>query len=811
MEEEILHQVERRAREQEEARREERNRLDQAETVQHLIFGNTIVKFKSGVDIERIVTKPNDVCDLVRDQGIDEDDYKLVNIRVWKEKKEANLIVDGEQGRELAEDLDGFYFRGQTLSAEASASGSIQGTSSSNGAALQISWVLPSVRYVVHLKTAGDTIRMIHIMNGHNFKGRKIKVESNRPRGQQKVDPCSLLVSRLPMGTAVGDVRDLFEAVTLRKLRSNEYNDEPVEGWLKDFILKFMRGEFVEFDPVQVNTFEGKCTMRLQFRTWEDAKKVYDQLVNVKFDIIGHSMFRLWLPNPYHITIPMGQYQAQKKQWDTFVKDTKDRKESALHLRMLEDKVILRVSGDDLRAVGMLKVRVESLVAGEALRDMWHAWFDSAAGKKFLESVPEDTAAYIRHDHRLRVLKVYGASAAVSKAKEMVRAELERLSGLEHTVALKRQSVRFFVERGVAALKEAFGDDSVTLDISSSPVRITIRGGEEAHHLLRKLIDDSLCHATMDFSTPSESSCPVCLADVSTPVKLGCGHEYCTACLRHFFTADIRNFPIVCVGNEATFQHSSGEAFAKHIEQNHQMYRYCNTPDYRQIYRCEEDFSTITTRQCPSCLASICMKCHGESHDGLSCDERREHFEPPEHVDLNEAWAKKAGAKRCPSCQVWIEKTEGCHHMTCKCGAHICWVCMEAFDLKVIYDHMVEAHGGIYARREPGYGMAPGDECVHVEGQTTEPPEVNQYLAQVEALRAAADHARMVEEARQRMQAMRADELRQEFSRRQALEKEQEEQAKKRREEERNAEALRQSRREAEAARAMRNAGASWQ
>ncbi|KAK1226815.1 hypothetical protein PQX77_010197 [Marasmius sp. AFHP31] len=832
-EERLRQEAERRAREQEEARRSERDRLDQAKTVQHLVFGNTIVKFKSGVDIEQIITgfdacrvrvsgfpfstKPNDVCKLVHDQGIDEDQFQLVNVRVWKGKKEANLIVDGDLGRELVEDLDGFRWRGQTLSAEASSSGSIQGMSSNNSAALQISWVLPSVRYIVHFETATDATQMNKSMDGHNFNGRKIKVEPNRPRGQQKVDPRSLLVSRLPMGTAVGDVRDLFKATALKKLRSNEYDDEPVEGWLKNFILKFMRGGFVEFNPVHVNTFEGKCTMRIQFKSWEDAKRVHDQFVNVKFEITGNSMFRLWLPDPYQITVPMEQYQAQKKQWDSFVKDTKDRKESSLHVRMLDDKVILRVGGDDLKAVGMLKVRVESLVAGEILRDMWHAWFDSTAGKKFLESVHTDTGAHIRHDYRLRVLKVYGAPAAISKAKETMKTELERLSGLEHTEILKRQSIRFFVERGVAALKEAFGDDSVTLNISSSPVSITIRGGEEARHLLRKLIDESLYNVTTDFSAPSESSCPVCLADVSNPIKLGCGHEYCTACLRHFLTADIRDFPVVCVGDEDTcmkpialptiqkfltepqFNTLLETAFTKHLEQNHQTYRYCSTPDCRQIYRCEEDSSTVTDRQCPSCHASICMKCHGESHEGLSCDQRREYFEPPEHVVLNEAWAKRAGAKRCPSCQVWIERIEGCHHMTCKCGAHVCWVCMKEFDVKVIYDHMVEAHGGIYERREPGYGMAAGDEDVYVFGQDepTEAPEVNQYLAQVEALRVAAERARTVEEARQRMQAMRAEELRQEFARRQALEQEQ---ARRRAEAER-AEAAR-----AEAARVQRHA-----
>ncbi len=33
------------------------------------------------------------------------------------------------------------------------------------------------------------------------------------------------------------------------------------------------------------------------------------------------------------------------------------------------------------------------------------------------------------------------------------------------------------------------------------------------------------------------------------------------------------------------------------------------------------------------------------------------------------------GIKQCPKCHNGIEKNKGCQHMTCKCGAHICWKC----------------------------------------------------------------------------------------------------------------------------------------
>ncbi|VBB17894.1 vWFA domain-containing protein [Yasminevirus sp. GU-2018] len=58
--------------------------------------------------------------------------------------------------------------------------------------------------------------------------------------------------------------------------------------------------------------------------------------------------------------------------------------------------------------------------------------------------------------------------------------------------------------------------------------------------------------------------------------------------------------------------------------------------------------------------------------------------------------------KLCPNCQAKTERTGGCHHITCVCGAHWCWVCNSAsfedgtlFDEHTVYDHMAEC-GGIF-------------------------------------------------------------------------------------------------------------------
>ncbi|KDO31876.1 hypothetical protein SPRG_03092 [Saprolegnia parasitica CBS 223.65] len=51
--------------------------------------------------------------------------------------------------------------------------------------------------------------------------------------------------------------------------------------------------------------------------------------------------------------------------------------------------------------------------------------------------------------------------------------------------------------------------------------------------------------------------------------------------------------------------------------------------------------------------------------------------------------------KRCPRCTVRIEKDGGCNHMTCDCGQHFCWLCLQACESgTATYAHLYAAHRG---------------------------------------------------------------------------------------------------------------------
>ncbi|KAF8880215.1 hypothetical protein CPB84DRAFT_1792695 [Gymnopilus junonius] len=121
---------------------------------------------------------------------------------------------------------------------------------------------------------------------------------------------------------------------------------------------------------------------------------------------------------------------------------------------------------------------------------------------------------------------------------------------------------------------------------------------------------------------------------------------------------DGKTFPLVCAGNDATFHALVDSAFSVYIEQHGQEFKYCTTPDCKQIYRRRNDQRAL---QCPSCFSTICSACDEEAHEGMTCEERRIHKNPEN---------KNSGYKKCH---------------------HIC--------------HMQEAHGNIYDNVPEGVQM----------------------------------------------------------------------------------------------------------
>jgi hypothetical protein len=772
-------EAERRARQ---AQLAERRAQEARVTVQQVVLGSSLVTCGAGIDIRGIIggfdlcrivvkrlprdAKPDEVVEIFSQQGVDPENFFLLGMKPNGGHTEATVLARAEQGEVIALGLDGIEFRDERLRFEVSANASwdSMGSSDDDCKTLTINWKDPSTS-IVATYTSIDLARVkTKELDGKIYYGRKVRAI------MYWVPPgfgVRIKLMNLPPNVPLADVEALSGTSSLRTISSQTYDLQEFTEFLRNYLENYPNVIPQSFVTIPSNERDYNISVKVRFHTWEAAKSASDALDNTKLRH-DYPFLRTSLPKAlqYVINIPRVQYNSQSKLWKSLM-EGRENGMAGLHVHDRSDGcVIITVTGDDKKAVGALKVRVESL--GELLdASYWHRSFFSAAGKQFLRQVHTTCGAYVLKDRKIQTLRVYGDTEMVDKAKELIKEEVERLSFLEWVIPLKRQSIRYFVRRGLAALKEVLGEDNVSLDLASTPCKLTIKGGDEARHHLSRLLDESLTNVSLDqnHSADGDDICPICYDKVSHPESLGCGHIYCTACLRHYLTSapDTKKFPLVCIGNEATcdipisipmikkfltqerFNHLIEVAFLSYLDKHPQELKYCTTPDCSQIYQSN---STKAVLQCPSCFSTICPSCHEEAHEGMTCNERKLHSNPAEQERLTNEWAAMNGVKKCPTCSVWLEKTEGCNHMSCKCGAHICWRCMGVFTAGTIHAHMQTEHGGIYDVA-PLWANQPEPNNVHAV-----PVADNQFLAaqraelqRLELQRQAAAQRRAREEA----------------------------------------------------------------
>ncbi|KAG2035546.1 hypothetical protein BDR03DRAFT_1012406 [Suillus americanus] len=727
-----------------------------AKTVQTVVLGS-IVTFSAGLELSHLITgfecctlrianlpptvREDEINTLFTDRGLDRGRFHLVSVKPMSggRKLSAEIITDAESGKALSLDLGGLEFRDEILTLEVSgynSPGSMSAATERDSNVLTISWRVPSVRYVAEYPVTVNATAKAQELNRQMCSGRRVKVEVNTmPPGRfvPTFHNNSVKISFLPPIVSDEDVKTFSGSDVVRQLKGKggifDEDIGHITTTLRNDIDCISPGTLKSLEPLlPTPSVDGIVLVRARFSSWEDANAVHTRLLDHR---IGNVSFWFRLPNPtqYSITISTEQFRAQKSLWDALISSIKDKRACMLHIHEQGAVVRMRLSGSKKEALGALKVRVESLIAGEKVEG-WHMTL-GLPNNNFLRSVFDNTGALVRADWRRQVLKVYGESKAVEQARESIKDKLEQLSSLEYTKVLAKQSVRFFLARGIPELKETFGEDNVKFVVSTR--RITISGGEEARHALERLIQGSLSGPQI-FPDPSgQQSCPICYDNISSPLHLGCGHVYCSPCMRHFLTSalDSGQFPLTCMGDETqckvpipiptiqqflpqtSFNRLLEVVFNAHISRHPQEFKYCKTPDCNQIYR-STDPNTTAVGQCPSCFSNICTSCHDDVHDGMSCAENKQQAgRVAEEERETEAWLAAHGGrvKKCPTCQALIEKVDGCNHMTCTlCNSHICWRCMGVFSATTIYTHMSSEHGTIYDEN-------PVDEPVNVREQ----------------------------------------------------------------------------------------------
>jgi len=78
---------------------------------------------------------------------------------------------------------------------------------------------------------------------------------------------------------------------------------------------------------------------------------------------------------------------------------------------------------------------------------------------------------------------------------------------------------------------------------------------------------------------------------------------------------------------------------------------------------------------CPMCEKEYCLKCRVIFHKDETCKEYQVSANVSEEDRLTLKFMKGKKYKQCGKCKFWVEKNQGCDHMTCRCSYQFCYKC----------------------------------------------------------------------------------------------------------------------------------------
>ncbi|KAG9456429.1 hypothetical protein H6P81_000937 [Aristolochia fimbriata] len=562
--------------------------------------------------------------------------------------------------------------------------------------------------------------------------------------GQKSTD--SLVLSGLDVNTTEPEIWDALRYVTKRTILDvflvrGEVVDQPSIGSCQDALLR----EIAAFMPGK-NTSNSICRVQVLPPEPKDytmkAVVAFDGSLHLEaakaLEYIQGKVLTGCLPwqkiqcqQMFHssVSCPGPVYFVVKKQLESLLESFNSREGVRCSLDRMDSGLYrIKVSSTGTKIVADIRKPLEQLLKGKTVTHpnlspgVINLLF-SREGIDLMKTLEKETQTYILHDKQHMNIKIFGSPEQVNVAElRMIKSLLQLHENKQTEVPLRggdlppgllKEVVQVFGPKLHGLKEKVPGADFV---LNTRRHCISFRGSKE----LKKKVEDAIFEVAHCLTekpkclTNSEVVCPICLCEVEECYQLeACGHKFCRLCLVEQCESATRSrdgFPLCCTSGgckskilmadlrallsnvklDDLFRSSLG-AF---VASSGGTYRFCPTPDCPAVYKAVESDSSevLSPFACGACYVETCRKCHMEFHPYISCERYRELKEDPD-LSLYE-WRKgKEHVKGCPVCGYTIEKVEGCNHIECKCGRHICWVCLECFlTSDDCYSHLRAVH-----------------------------------------------------------------------------------------------------------------------
>lgn len=374
----------------------------------------------------------------------------------------------------------------------------------------------------------------------------------------------------------------------------------------------------------------------------------------------------------------------------------------------------LKIEGENGKNVAEAKNVISGILAStvpkEGSLSLWQSSLRSNGEiLRKLAQLQQQTGVIILRNKAKSQLRLFGPPNRCEEVQAAIYDMVKTTSSNDIAIELDDDQYLWACLGGYKKLAAALGTDSVSLNITSTPKRIIVAGTASQYEIALSILNNKIAQGLKPDLNGQD--CPACLTEAENPIRTRCGHTYCLDCFENLcLSAPTQDSTvrIRCIGHSGRCdtivdlpqlqEHLSSSAFEELLEKSFTSYarlhpnllKYCPSPDCEYVYRAN---APVKVQTCSSCLVPTCTSCHAQ-HEGLSCAEYQDVSSGRQ--EANERLKKEIGIKDCPKCKTPLEKTEGCNHMTCRCGAHICWVCLEIFgSSRACYEHMNREHGGI--------------------------------------------------------------------------------------------------------------------
>ncbi|KAM7459314.1 hypothetical protein LguiA_036308 [Lonicera macranthoides] len=196
-------------------------------------------------------------------------------------------------------------------------------------------------------------------------------------------------------------------------------------------------------------------------------------------------------------------------------------------------------------------------------------------------------------------------------------------------------------------------------------------------------------------TTTSTFMCEICVDprphSASFPIN-GCTHTYCSDCIIKYVASKLQDniahipCPVPnCNGLLEPDQCRSilppevfdrwGSALCEALLLGSERF-YCPFKDCSALLLIDDNV-IITHSECPECRRLFCAQCKVGWHSGMECvDFQKLNKDEREREDIMlMKLAKDNKWTRCPNCRFFVEKTQGCLFMRCRCGYTFCYNC----------------------------------------------------------------------------------------------------------------------------------------